>query len=88
LGTTQYEPPNIAESKPTAVSYPTVEAFTLTPKAGGMTVSDSINDNKSIDSQPPAGSCNSRSDNGSDVGLLSMFLFIAALSSQTFRRKL
>jgi hypothetical protein len=53
-----------------------------------MTVSDSINDNKSIDSQPPAGSCNSRSDNGSDVGLLSMFLFIAALSSQTFRRKL
>ena len=87
LGATPYIPPNIAESKPTAVSYPTVEAFTLTPKAGGMTVSDSIDDNNTTELQPPIGSCNTQSNDGNDVGLLSMFLFIAALSNRSFRKQ-
>lgn len=86
LGATPYIPPNIAESKPTAVSYPTVEAFTLTPKAGGMTVSDSIKDNNTTEPQKPIGSCSAQSNGGNDVGLLSMFLFIAALSNRGFRK--
>ena len=33
-----YVPPEAAETRPTAVAYPTVQAFTLTPQAGGQTV--------------------------------------------------
>ena len=35
-----YVPPEIAEARPTPVTYATVEAFTLTPQAGGRTVGD------------------------------------------------
>lgn len=35
-----YELPEIAESRPTPVAYPTVQAFTLTPQAGGSTIGD------------------------------------------------
>ncbi len=35
-----YVPPEIAEARPTAVAYPTVQAFTLTPQAGGSSVGD------------------------------------------------
>ena len=35
-----YVPPETAEARPTAVAYPTVQAFTLTPQAGGETVGD------------------------------------------------
>ncbi len=87
LGASPYIPPNIAESKPTAVSYPTVEAFTLTPKAGGMTVSDSIDDNEPAKIQAAPSSCNALSNKGTDVGIVSMFLFIAVLSTRSLRRK-
>jgi hypothetical protein len=40
-----YELPEIAESRPTPVAYPTVQPFTLTPQAGGSNVGDvSISD--------------------------------------------
>ena len=87
LGASPYVPPNIAESKPTAVSYPTVEAFTLTPKAGGRTVADSIDNNQSTQLQSTSGSCNTQSDNGTEIGVVSMFLFIAVISTRRFRRK-
>ena len=87
LGASPYIPPNIAESKPTAVSYPTVEAFTLTPKAGCMTVSDSIDDNEPAEIQTVSSSCNAQSNKGTDVGVVSMFLFIAVLSTRSLRRK-
>ncbi len=35
-----YMPPEIAEARPTPVAYATVQAFTLTPQAGGRTVGD------------------------------------------------
>ncbi len=87
LGANPYVPPNIAESKPTAVSYPTVEAFTLTPKAGGMTVSDSIDSNNANDIHSTSGSCNSKSNTGADLGVVSMFIFIGVLGSRSFKRR-
>ena len=82
LGAAPYIPPNIAESKPTAVTYPTVEAFTLTPKPGGITVSDSDNiDAEEINPVATNGSCNSpMSSNRGDLGIFSMLLFVTALS--------
>jgi hypothetical protein len=35
-----YELPEVAEARPTPVTYPTVQAFTLTPQAGGSAVGD------------------------------------------------
>ncbi len=40
IGAEPYVPPTTAEARPTAVAYPTVQAFTLTPQAGGETVGD------------------------------------------------
>jgi hypothetical protein len=35
-----YELPEVAEARPTPVAYPTVQAFTLTPQAGGVAIGD------------------------------------------------
>jgi hypothetical protein len=40
IGAEPYELPKIAEARPTPVAYPTVQAFTLTPQAGGSNVGD------------------------------------------------
>ena len=39
-----YVPPEIAEARPTPVTYATVQAFTLTPQAGGRAVGDTAAD--------------------------------------------
>ena len=51
-----YVPPEIAESRPTPVTYATVQAFTLTPQAGGRTVGDTTADPTPTAAQEPAAS--------------------------------
>ena len=69
-----------------ALNHKDIESF-MAADFGGMTVSDSIYYNNTTELQTPVGSCNSQSNNGNDVGLLSMFLFIAALSNRSFRKQ-
>ena len=51
-----YVPPEIAEARPTPVTYATVQAFTLTPQAGGRTVGDTAADPTPTPDEEPAAS--------------------------------